>query len=297
MPDATGAISIGLISDTHFADRLWELPERLAEIWSGVDLILHAGDVGELAVLDLLGQIAPVVAVHGNDEPEYVKQQLPGEQLIALAGQRVLLWHSHYPDPVEEKANRPGPWEPKLARIAGRGQELGASVVVYGHTHVPMIIHIDGVLLVNPGALAAGSYFSRQAIATIARLTLTAAGDCTAEHFDTGHLANQSRCPFPSQTTTSTCSEGSYQTWLIEPNLVPVASALGKISYDNVRAVVDALRPLYRRSLASGLMLRRDLIEAITSADDLTLHDRSAVLAAIGTNNEGLAENLTRRPS
>src|SRR5688500_17695585 len=129
MPAPDGLITIGLISDTHFADRLWELPERLAETWRGVDLILHAGDVGELAVLDALGRIAPVVAVHGKDEPGYVKQERPGQQLVALAGKRVLLWHSHYPDPIEEKARRPGPWGPKLERIAARGRDLGASIV------------------------------------------------------------------------------------------------------------------------------------------------------------------------
>ena len=296
MPDANGAISIGLISDTHFADRLWELPARLAEIWTGVDLILHAGDVGELAVLDLLGQIAPVVAVHGNDEPEYVKQQLPGEQLIALAGQRVLLWHSHYPDPIEEKAKRRGSWGPKLERIAARGRKLGAGVVVFGHTHVPLIVRLDGVLLVNPGALAAGSHFSRQTIATVARLTRADDGACAAQHFDTA-TGQPVKLPVPNPGDDFGLLGAHYQTWLIEPSLMPMIGALGKIRYDNVEAVVRAGRPLYRRSLASGMMLRRDLIDAITSAPDLTPHDRSAVLAAIGMNDDGLAENPIRPPS
>ena len=69
--------TLGLLSDTHFHDRLFELPPHLAAIFAGVDLILHAGDVGDISVLDELGHIAPVVAVHGNDEPEHVKQWLP----------------------------------------------------------------------------------------------------------------------------------------------------------------------------------------------------------------------------
>jgi putative phosphoesterase len=296
MPDPARVHSIGLISDTHFADRLWELPDRLSEIWSGVDLILHSGDVGELAVLDVLGRSAPVVAVHGNDEPEYVKQQLPGEQLVALSGQRVLLWHSHYPDLIEEKARRPGSWGPKLARIAARGRELGASVVVYGHTHVPMILEFDGVLLVNPGALAAGSYFSRQALATVARLDLTAGGAPAAQHFDAA-IGQPLTLPMPNPEDDFNLLGKHYQTSLIEPSLVPVAGALGQIRYDNREAVLRAVRPLYRRCLASGLMLRRDLLEAIASAPDLTPHDRSAVLAAIRTNDDGLAQNPIRPPS
>ncbi len=117
--------SLGLISDTHYQDRLFELPAGLGKLWGEVELILHAGDVGELDVLDLLSQFAPTVAVHGNDEPDYVKQKLPARQLIAVHGLRILLWHSHYPDPVEEKARRKGLWGPRLERIAEQDYPAG----------------------------------------------------------------------------------------------------------------------------------------------------------------------------
>jgi putative phosphoesterase len=296
MTDPNGPITVGLISDTHFADRLWDLPERLAEIWRGVSLILHAGDVGELVVLDVLGRIAPVVAVHGNDEPEYVKQQLPEQQLIALAGQRALLWHTHYPDRIEERAKRPGPWGPKLARIAARGRDLGASVVVFGHSHVPLIVRLDGVLLVNPGALAAGSYFTRQALATVARLTLAADGAVTAQHFDaaTGQPVD---LPVPDPADDFNLLGKHYQTSLIEPDLAPVATALGQINYEDLRAVLQAIRPLYRRCLANGPMRRPDLLAVMEAAPNLTLHDRSAVLAAIGTSDDGVAADPIRPSS
>ena len=63
--------TIGIVSDTHFQDRSFDLPERLGAVWADVDLILHAGDIGDLCVLDLLGKFAPTIAVHGNDEPDF----------------------------------------------------------------------------------------------------------------------------------------------------------------------------------------------------------------------------------
>lgn len=66
-PERTTAV-VGLLSDTHYPERLAHLPPALFDVLAGVDLLLHAGDVGELAALSQLSQIAPVVAVHGNDD-------------------------------------------------------------------------------------------------------------------------------------------------------------------------------------------------------------------------------------
>lgn len=71
--------SIGLVSDTHYQERLFDVPAGLEELWADADLILHAGDVGDLAVLDLLGTFAPTIAVHGNDEPARTKEILPSQ--------------------------------------------------------------------------------------------------------------------------------------------------------------------------------------------------------------------------
>jgi putative phosphoesterase len=115
--------SIGLISDTHYQDRLFNLPPGLADVWTNIDLILHAGDIGDLSVLNLLSKFAPVIAVHGNDEPDDVLKELPYQQIVAIRGTDILLWQSHYPDPEEEKSKRKGAWGPKLERIAVRGCE------------------------------------------------------------------------------------------------------------------------------------------------------------------------------
>ena len=186
MTDAQVLARVGLISDTHFQERLFALPEQLARAWGPVDLILHAGDVGDLSVLDHLSKMAPVVAVHGNDEPGITKRDLPEQQLLMIGGARILLWHSHYPDPVEERAHRPGNWGPKLDRLAARTRETEATLLVYGHSHVPANNQQIGVTLFNPGALASGSFFTRQSPPTVGRLRVLAGGAVEVEHLDLG---------------------------------------------------------------------------------------------------------------
>lgn len=166
-------VTLGLIADTHLPDRCRVLPPNVFDALAGVDLILHAGDVGTLKVLDDLAQIAPVVAVHGNDELEGAPDVLPAQQVLFLEGQRMLLTHGNYPDRAEEHANRKiDDWHPKLSRWASLAQEVGASIIIYGHTHIPWAIEFNGVWVINPGAIASGNHFLRQTVQTVARLTL-----------------------------------------------------------------------------------------------------------------------------
>jgi putative phosphoesterase len=115
-------------------ERWAALPPALFAVLHGVDLLLHAGDVGELWVLDRLSTIAPVV-VHGNDDTEEAQRELPYQQIIAVAGQRILLCHCHYLAHAQEMdSRRDDAWTPKLDRRAALGQRAGAAVVVFGHT-------------------------------------------------------------------------------------------------------------------------------------------------------------------
>lgn len=176
---------IGLISDTHMPEKCLDFPASVRDILSGVDLILHAGDVGELWVLDRLSELAPVVAVQGNDESAAARV-LPHRQVIARAGQRIMLCHAHFPDPAEEMAWRRrqrtrGDW---VALCAALGHTAGAGIVVYGHTHVPMVYWHDGVLLINPGAIAPPASVSRQVIRSVALLYLDRRGSPFVAHVD-----------------------------------------------------------------------------------------------------------------
>jgi len=126
-----GARVIGLISDTHGLVRA-DVHTALA----GVELILHAGDVGGDEVLDELALIAPVLAVYGNTDA-------PGDPRLTesiertIGGLRIHVSHGH-------ELGSPTP-KKLLERYA-------ADVIVYGHTHQQLVSHADGRLVVNPGA-------------------------------------------------------------------------------------------------------------------------------------------------
>lgn len=108
--------------------------EALAAL-AGVDTILHAGDVGRLSVLRELGEIAPLHAVYGNvDDPGFA---LPQHLDLTFDAVRVHVSHGH-------ELGSPTP--------AALVKAYDAHVIVYGHTHRPLIETMKGILVVNPGA-------------------------------------------------------------------------------------------------------------------------------------------------
>jgi uncharacterized protein len=122
---------IGLISDTH-----GQVRASVHEALRGVELILHAGDVGGDDVLDELWLIAPVRAVYGNtDDPS--DPRLVAEIVHEVDGTRIHVSHGH-------EVGRTTP-ENLLARYS-------EDVIVYGHTHRALITRAEGRLVVNPGA-------------------------------------------------------------------------------------------------------------------------------------------------
>lgn len=177
--------TIGLISDTHIPKRLAALPSALFTIFQGVDLLLHAGDVGQLTVLDQLSAIAPVIAVHGNDDTAEAQRELPYQQIITIHGQRILLWHSHFPDRIDEMdSRRHDDFLPQLDRSLARARRSGARVVVFGHWHIPLVYATPDVMVINPGALASGNAFTRQLRQTVALLFLRDDGQPFVSHVD-----------------------------------------------------------------------------------------------------------------
>ena len=175
---------IGLISDTHMPERCLALPDAVFEVLAGVDLILHAGDVGELWVLDQLSRIAPVIAVHGNDDTPQAEAGLPYLQTIVVAGQRIVLTHAHYPDRTEEVASRSDDWESTFQRRMAFARQHGAEIIIFGHTHIPMCLQRKGIWLINPGAIAAGNTWTRQLIQTVAILEIEAGRAPQVTHYD-----------------------------------------------------------------------------------------------------------------
>jgi predicted phosphodiesterase len=138
-----------------------------------------------MAVLDQLSAIGPVVAVHGNDETPESTHALPYLLVMAVAGQRVLVTHGHFTDPIIEAQQRiDDSWYTSFARWATHAQDHGASVMIYGHSHIPSVVSHGGVWLINPGALASANIRLRQSVRTVARITLHTSQPPQVIHID-----------------------------------------------------------------------------------------------------------------
>ena len=146
------SLRVGLISDTHIPESRAELWPQVFPAFEDVDVILHAGDIYDLAVLDQLSELAPVYAARGNGEdgsggrpvaPD--DPRLRHSWLLDLAGLRIGLTHDlplpeHPPHLTVER------W--KQRRFA----TSAVDVIVYGDSHVEAIDVVDSTLCVNPGS-------------------------------------------------------------------------------------------------------------------------------------------------
>ena len=119
---------VGVISDTHGLLR----PEVISA-FEGVSLIVHAGDVGRQSVLEVLGNIAPVVAVRGNTDREAWAFGLPLTEVVRAGEVSLYVLHD-------------------LSRLDLNPAVSGFNAVINGHTHEPAIENKNNVLFINPGS-------------------------------------------------------------------------------------------------------------------------------------------------
>ena len=129
--------TIGVISDTHIP-HVKQLPEAIWQHFAGVELIVHAGDLSILRVLNELETIAPVVAVQGNIEADEVRLKLPIKREIMVGNCRIGIMHI-----LGDAHSR--------AQLARR-EFPNARCVVFGHSHIPCNEEVNGQLLFNPGS-------------------------------------------------------------------------------------------------------------------------------------------------
>jgi putative phosphoesterase len=126
-----------LVADTHIPKVGPAMPSRLLQECEGADLILHAGDLIEMSVMEKLSSLAPTRAVVGNMDLPEVKSLLPDKTVVEVEGKLVGLIHG---------------WGPPMGierRVLSRFS--GVDVVVFGHTHKALVDERKGTMLVNPG--------------------------------------------------------------------------------------------------------------------------------------------------
>src|SRR5438105_11367679 len=126
------------MADTPLPRGSRRLPDECVRRLEAADLILHAGDFVAASVLEELARHAPVEAVYGNMDEPALKQALPRERVVEVAGAKIGMIHI------------PGPRAGREARLVARFPDCDA--VVYGHTHVPQVERHEGVWILNPGS-------------------------------------------------------------------------------------------------------------------------------------------------
>jgi putative phosphoesterase len=145
-------LKVGLISDTHIPESRRELWPQIFDAFSDVDCILHAGDLHELSVIDILHEIAPTYAARGNGEdgsggraiqPDH--DQLQEAWMLELNGFKIGLTH-YIPMPQIPPRLTVSNWAKKLY------PDHQLDVLIYGDTHVEQVDLIDGILCINPGS-------------------------------------------------------------------------------------------------------------------------------------------------
>ena len=146
---------IGIVSDTHGF-----FHPALTHYFASVDLIIHAGDIGNEETLLALESIAPVRAVFGNVDGWDLRQTAPEHQQFEEQGVR--FWVTHI-------AGHPGRWQ------QGMGKKLSESppdVFICGHSHILRIERVpelQNMLYINPGAAGRQGFHQ---IKTVVRLLL-----------------------------------------------------------------------------------------------------------------------------
>jgi uncharacterized protein len=136
----TVSMKIVCISDTHMEKGDNRLPVLLLEALSGADLILHAGDITTMDIIDELKAYAPVEAVAGNMDGWDVSKHLPEKRIIQAGKFRIGLIHGG------------GSVRDLEDRVIKKFRDDKVDCIVYGHSHSANIERRDGVLLVNPGS-------------------------------------------------------------------------------------------------------------------------------------------------
>jgi putative phosphoesterase len=139
-------LSIGVISDTHNLLR----GEALAAL-EGSDYIIHAGDVGERAIVDQLSALAPLTVVRGNVDRAAWAQPIPTREVLEVGEVSIYVLHN-------------------FAELDLRPERAGFAAVVFGHSHQPVEQRRQGVLYFNPGS--AGPKRFRLPV-TVGRLTVS----------------------------------------------------------------------------------------------------------------------------
>lgn len=134
-------MKIGVVSDTHIPERANALPQKLLEDFKKVDLIIHAGDLIELYVLEELQKVCGrVVAVWGNMDTIPVRNSLPKKEIIKINGKKIGLTHG---------VGHPNKLIDLVTKIF---KDDNVDIIIFGHSHRPLNETRGKIIYFNPGS-------------------------------------------------------------------------------------------------------------------------------------------------
>jgi len=134
-------LKIGVISDTHIANKNEHIHGIILDVFKQVDMVLHAGDIVDLQAIDELKSVCPnVIAVAGNMDQEAVRRKYPAKQILELSGYKVGLMHGS------------GAPLNLVELLKGAFKDDNPDIIIFGHSHKPMNEFIGKVLFFNPGS-------------------------------------------------------------------------------------------------------------------------------------------------
>ena len=132
-------MKIGVISDTHIPVTATSLPQRVLESLRGCDLIIHAGDIVDMSLIDKLEEIAQTKAVWGNMDGREVRTKLPEKIVLDVEGKKIGVVHGRGPAAA-------------VIRYVKEAFDEKMDIIIFGHSHTPVNEKKDGTLFFNPGS-------------------------------------------------------------------------------------------------------------------------------------------------
>lgn len=153
-------MKIGVIADTHIPQAMPHLPRRVRQVFRGVDIILHAGDICNIETLNELEEITITMAVSGNRDNDQVRKYVESRRVVEFANRKIGMIHG-------DRGVLGEAWFALRAALLGKSryenlysfltdQFSEVDCIVFGHTHQPYAKMHNGVLLFNPGAVNGG---------------------------------------------------------------------------------------------------------------------------------------------
>jgi len=133
-------MKIAILSDTHAKkhnDKLFKLIDNLAE---EADMIIHAGDYVSPSVVSKLREQKNFVGVWGNNDKRYIRDLLKDKVILSIEGYRIGIYHGH------------GNSKNTLTTAYDKFIDDKVDIIIFGHTHQPIVLTKDKVLMINPGS-------------------------------------------------------------------------------------------------------------------------------------------------